>query len=273
MWFAPLGLLAIFIQYSSTTTIQIDKIELSLDNYETRNYNTSGVRIVGGKPINIRQAPWQVAVFRNGYFICGGSIISRDWILTAGHCVASGGEFAIRAASPFYDRDGQYRVAQIVVLNAEFNLNTFTSDIAMIRVRNSLKITQYARPISLAKRGRSLPQRLFISGWGSLEYDGPVVNRLRGVTLSRYNRSQCIRKYFEAGLLITNTMFCAGHSGRDVCQGDSGGPLVRDGIQYGIVSIGIRCSQQPSIFTNVRVMNQWIRQCVNRWGGDMPTFR
>lgn len=44
-------------------------------------------RIVGGRIINISQAPYQVSIRDSaGYTFCGGSIISTRHILTAAHC-------------------------------------------------------------------------------------------------------------------------------------------------------------------------------------------
>ena len=44
-------------------------------------------KIVGGQVANVGDWGWQVALIRNKYFICGGSLINSQWILTAGHCV------------------------------------------------------------------------------------------------------------------------------------------------------------------------------------------
>jgi len=45
-------------------------------------------RIVGGKPAAKGQFPHQAGVYLNGRNFCGGSLISKNWVLTAGHCVA-----------------------------------------------------------------------------------------------------------------------------------------------------------------------------------------
>ena len=50
-------------------------------------------RIVGGTKTPITSVPWQVWMFRDahmvggGGYVCGGSLISAQWVLTAAHCV------------------------------------------------------------------------------------------------------------------------------------------------------------------------------------------
>ncbi|XP_029794393.1 serine protease 52-like isoform X5 [Suricata suricatta] len=44
------------------------------------------LEITGGEPANIRDCPWQVGILYQGRHLCGGSILSEWWILTAAHC-------------------------------------------------------------------------------------------------------------------------------------------------------------------------------------------
>ena len=46
-----------------------------------------GPRIINGEQAAEGQFPWQVGLNVNDFWFCGGSIISEEWILTAGHCV------------------------------------------------------------------------------------------------------------------------------------------------------------------------------------------
>ncbi|KAB0403519.1 hypothetical protein E2I00_002461 [Balaenoptera physalus] len=53
----------------------------------------SSPRIVGGNVSLLAQWPWQASLQFQGYHLCGGSVITPVWVVTAAHCV-----YEIRAA-------------------------------------------------------------------------------------------------------------------------------------------------------------------------------
>ena len=48
-------------------------------------------RIIGGTETSSNEFPWQVYLFKEtnsgARYVCGGSIIDSQWVLTAAHCV------------------------------------------------------------------------------------------------------------------------------------------------------------------------------------------
>uniref|UniRef100_A0A663E619 Transmembrane serine protease 5 n=1 Tax=Aquila chrysaetos chrysaetos TaxID=223781 RepID=A0A663E619_AQUCH len=48
-------------------------------------------RVVGGTDVPPGRWPWQVSVYHGSQHHCGGSVLAREWIVTAAHCGDSGG--------------------------------------------------------------------------------------------------------------------------------------------------------------------------------------
>nr|XP_014345345.1 PREDICTED: transmembrane protease serine 5-like [Latimeria chalumnae] len=44
-------------------------------------------RIIGGSDAMLGRWPWQVSLYHNSKHMCGGTIITHQWIITAAHCV------------------------------------------------------------------------------------------------------------------------------------------------------------------------------------------
>merc|ERR1719348_2938401 len=56
-------------------------------------------KIVGGHEAQPNQWPWQVALFIDNAWFCGGALISENWVLTAAHCVDGASYFDIMAGA------------------------------------------------------------------------------------------------------------------------------------------------------------------------------
>ena len=238
-------------------------------------------RIVGGTIVTPNEFPWQVMLditFSNGKGLCGGSIIMRQYVLTAAHCVTNDNGTAILASRikvyagahnrrqlsnpPVQSRTG----AQLFV-HGSYNPETEDYDIAVIKLNTPLTINAYVKPIRLAKGSETnlflAGNDVTVSGWGTTSYGGSTSNYLRKTTVDIVGRATCNRMSSYGGS-ITGRMLCAARTNKDSCQGDSGGPLFlrHSGMykQVGVVSWGVGCAESayPGVYAHVGVLRNWV---------------
>ena len=91
-------------------------------------------RIIGGDRASAGQFPWQVSVVIDGQSFCGGSLISQDWVLTAGHCVADASQWVIRAGSLRPQSGGQSTESSNGVLHEGYNARSLENDIGVVAI-------------------------------------------------------------------------------------------------------------------------------------------
>ena len=264
-------------------------------------------QVVGGIPVfSMADAPWQVALIstaaasnKDGQF-CGGSIISREWIVTAAHCVDGNttvNDFVILAGEPDLSLTGPVSglaVEEIIieplwlVKQIQGPAGSFYGDIALIKLAEPLvywpgQIQRIALPpdTNLSEYPEGTMAR--ISGWGSTWFNDPYTGedwnlnltnskyptRLQMDTVQIYkpNSPECA---LHGADYDRNAMLCAGAGsdgwfGTDTCQGDSGGPLAVFNDErwelIGVTSWGRGCAwDTPGVYTAIKWANGWIRQ-------------
>ncbi|XP_011502263.1 PREDICTED: trypsin-1-like [Ceratosolen solmsi marchali] len=219
-------------------------------------------KIVGGNVVTIQQYPYQISILVDNYLWCGGSILSKYSVLTAAHCILTrSNELIVHAGSSFWMSGGSYhRVKTSFVYG-----NELSTDLSVLRIKEPFVFNSFCQPIKIAAQGKrpTASTMATVSGWGNTNYIG-ISNQLRAVQVPIVNQYVCNKIYRLKNVTeIFDSQICAGYlktGGKDACQGDSGGPLVIDGVQYGIVSMGLGCAEPyaPGVYTDVSYFSDWI---------------
>ncbi|KAJ9575983.1 hypothetical protein L9F63_007083 [Diploptera punctata] len=232
-------------------------------------FGAKQARIVGGIPTEMTKHPFQVSLERDGNHTCGGSIISPDWVVTAGHCVVKENSPPTKVRINLLGMQSQqggsvYQVSKIIV-HPEISLERLgNNDIALIKVSTPFVYNDAVKPISIATESPSSGAAAVVTGWGVTREDTKnqrdyLPSQLQEVQIIINSGIGC----YLASKYLHNNMLCATAAKffTGSCYGDSGGPLVSNGKLVGIVSSGIfRCgSVFPEIYTNAANFREWIK--------------
>ncbi|KAG9263113.1 transmembrane protease serine 2 [Astyanax mexicanus] len=237
--------------------------------------STVQTRIVGGEVVTSRTRwPWQVSLQSGGGHLCGGSIISSSWIVSAAHCFQSRpdpSQWTVFAGFLTRNemRSSPGNSVSHIISHAGYDSRTNDNDIALMKLSTPLRLSSSVGPVCLPSAGLdfSAPRECYITGFGALFSQGPASNELREAKVTLINRSICNSRVVYNGQ-ITDTMICAGklEGGVDACQGDSGGPLVtqENSLWYlvGDTSWGQGCAvrNKPGVYGNVTFFLGWISE-------------
>ncbi|XP_046456352.1 brachyurin-like [Daphnia pulex] len=234
--------------------------------------NSTNSRIVGGTVAEPHSLPWQVALFVDDRFFCGGSLISNEWILTAAHCAEDAGFFDILLGSHNVrlnatEEPSRFEIrSNVSIVHPGWSSFRFMNDIALVKIPQPIKFTPEIQPVCLAPPSEPdhVDDILHVSGWGRHSELTPGISQvLREIDVPCISNEECALTYGET---ITDGIICISTAGgRGSCNGDSGGPLtfVNDGIhnQVGVVSFGSSqgCDKNlPAGFSRVSFYAEWI---------------
>merc|ERR1711892_1177822 len=247
----------------------------------------NGSRIVGGFEAVPGSLPWQAYLIYDGYFTCGGTLISNQWVLSAGHCFFGGedpkdwtivlGEFDDSRIEGYE----VYNAVEKVIMHPRYDADFIDFDFTLVKLAAPVDFNDRIAPACFPSAGADLvndfpPGQVCItSGWGSIDTDGTQYgSTLKQEYAELWSNEECASQNAYPGW-ITYNMICAGfhlygNEDPERCAtlgfGDSGGPLVcrdADGhwTHLGATSWGSFCEQNsytPGVFANTINLRQWL---------------
>ncbi|XP_060892773.1 anionic trypsin-2-like [Labrus mixtus] len=228
-------------------------------------------RIVGGRPCPKKTRDYHVYVEGfNGshYFMCGGSLISDRWILTAAHC--------LKRDVTAYVGPGLIKMDIIQHETFKENGNGNEHDLMLLKLRDSTQIQPVKFPTTAECAKRTKLQTVEIAGYAS-KFKGP--NNERGddrpqtlqcadiPVVSCETSRKCLQDSLHPDDLsrLYQRWFCGQSDTVDISLGDSGGGVVHGSKIYGVISFtmnGTHACVAPAAFMDVCQprYKDWIRR-------------
>ncbi|XP_069370993.1 plasminogen [Paralichthys olivaceus] len=229
-------------------------------------------RIVGGCVSKAHSWPWQISLrtsISRDHF-CGGTLIDRQWVLTAAHCLerSKRPEAYLIILGIHTERANelskQERRLQKLVLGPN------GADIALLKLESPALINDKVQPACLPEKDFIVPSgtECYVTGWGETQGTGGE-GILKETGFPVIENKICNRPSYLNGRVKDHEM-CAGNieGGADSCQGDSGGPLVCNYqnryILQGVTSWGLGCANamKPGVYARVSKFVDWIERTI-----------
>ncbi|XP_078264732.1 enteropeptidase [Rhinoraja longicauda] len=233
-------------------------------------------RIVGGNEAVDGTWPWIVSLHFIGHHICGATLIGKQWLVTAAHCVYGRSlvlsrwqaVLGLHAQLNLTSPQTQVLAIDRILINPQYNRRTKNGDITLLHLESAVQYTDYVQPACLPDSKQHFPAGMTcaIAGWGAVNEGGPPPGVLQEAEVPLIATQNCQKQLPQYN--ITHNMLCAGFEkgGIDTCQGDSGGPLVcKQDDQWflaGVTSFGWGCARphSPGVYARITAFVDWIQE-------------
>ncbi|XP_045135497.1 transmembrane protease serine 12-like [Portunus trituberculatus] len=246
--------------------------------------------VAGSQDANKGQFPWLVTLELNNtqrsWHKCDGVLLTKQWVLTAAHCVDNEKPEYLQVVSGEHRRDlnegteQKHKVNNILKYPQFIHthwvgyMTPYIHDVALVHLSQEVKLDKYTQRIILDPGTFPIVgTRCLEAGWGTTKDGGNMSDVLRFTEVPVRPLEECERVY---NMYIHENSICAGsvHSGIGFCTGDNGGglfcydPNKQEYVLSAVLSWREGCAglNKPAVYMDVLPYLPWF---VNIIGDDI----
>ncbi|XP_060532775.1 brachyurin-like isoform X2 [Cylas formicarius] len=224
-------------------------------------------RIVGGRTATPHAYPYQALLFAyitSDSYLCSGSLISSNFVLTAAHCVKDASyalvHLGVHNMSSTEPSQTAYN-SSMFIIHERWNEAEMMNDIALIKLPSPATLNENIATIKITSAKDTYEGDIArVTGWG-LTANGATSSVLKYADVIVMSNQECATFDLYRNHIVASHICTSGAGNVGTCNGDSGGPLVFNGAQIGIVSFGYSgCTMsKPSVYTRLTEFADWIK--------------
>ncbi|KAL0276905.1 UNVERIFIED_CONTAM: hypothetical protein PYX00_004365 [Menopon gallinae] len=232
---------------------------------------TDNSRIIKGEDAKEGEFPYIVSLHftKNRKHACGASVLTKRWLLTAGHCCDHKFEMYVVADTIFLSKNDTTHEMEARKIHPEYRpYDLWMNDACLIKLKTPMKFTKNLQQVTLPPSGYKVGgnEKVTIVGWGYTRpnVDNPQVpDRLQvGRGFIALDNAHC-RKVVNNAVYDSHICVKGEQWGMGACNGDSGSPLTNQkGVQVGIASwvyqpcaVGL-----PDFYARLPLFIDWIKK-------------
>ncbi|XP_014853269.1 PREDICTED: duodenase-1-like [Poecilia mexicana] len=226
--------------------------------------NVHGSDIIHGEKAPENSMQYMVSVQNKRGHVCGGFLVSEDFVVTAAHCAKDEPEDVVLGTHKLSKRNLSPVNIECICKYPTYKDVGFGDDIMLLKLSGKAPLNNKVTIIPLPTSSNANlkdGQICSVAGWGKTGTNLPNVDDLRVVNVSILNPQLCREKWGDP---FPSNVICAGGYDTDkgFCQGDSGGPLVCNQVAVGVVSFNNRANcnypDVPNVYTDISKYLPWI---------------
>ncbi|XP_077082561.1 cathepsin G-like [Siphateles boraxobius] len=200
--------------------------------------------------------------------ICGGFLISDQFVLTAAHCKNKGEELTVVVGA--HDLRGKNEGHVHIKVNKyykhlDYSDEPYRNDIMLLRLEKKVEKNKNVGMISIPKTEGDIAADSVcsVAGWGSLVTNGTSSPVLMETNVKIMNNKKC-DNIWGSEFSAAQMMCVYGNGGS--CTGDSGGPLVCGNTAVGVTSFGdiylCNSPEHPEVYMKISTFLPWIKNII-----------